>query len=1292
MKRPRSTQRYSYALLILSSCLLMLLIPSAHDIPLAETVTTSITGNGLGTQVLPPNNHVYGITGGQPVDTNLFHSFAQFNIAPGDTAQFQTPTLTPNAAMHNILGRITDTNPSKIFGTIDSATYYPNANLFLMNPYGFLFGPNAMVNVGGMVAFTSADYLRLADNVRFNAVPNAAADALLSTAPVVAYGFLRSNSGAITVQGSQFSVTDGQSIALVGGTITIESGTPDGGTAQPARLSAPKGNILLASAASPGEFAAATLQPLPNVDGASFTAYGAITLAPSSSIDVSGTNTVSIRGGQFVLTVNDAVLTTTTSSGAQDTIMLSRGSTFVTTAAGDEAGADVQVVATGVQLDGASITSLSTGMGPGGAISVTAEDRVSLTGGAQIVSRTEGNGIGGNITVEATSETGSVIISRYDPDRTLTGIMNPFAFDPNTGSSLVSSGIYSLTSGTQAATGGTITISAPTVSLDNVALIWTAASGDGAGGNITITNAESVTISGGAVLKSDAGQDYTTFERKGSGQGGDIFVSASDTLLVSGGNIDFGAFSTISSQTSNEAPSSGRAGDITISAPNVTLENAGTISSLSDGTGRAGNIDVTASSQLVVSGFNPDYLVDSGLLTSVLFPQDSQSNGGGIHVATPSLTLENRGLIQTLVRGTGLKGGEIFLDVTNIALQNGGLIVSSAGSGATSSHIQITASDSATISGRYVDPNDPSLNQWSAIQNRTSSDQSENGGIDIHAGMLILRDGPQYAPPNDIGEQILSRTDADAGGTIKIIADKSISMSSGANIVNEKGSLELGSISLEAPSITLSQAAIRGRTNIDRDAAGISLHATNGDLLLSNDSHVLTSTQQGGGTGGFTLLQASGSINMSGGSTVESSSFSPATGDGGAVALTAGNQVSLSGTDTALKTTTSGLGHGGSILVKGQSVTLNDHASISANTTGTATNAGDAGNILVKANDFSMSGGATITAASTGSGNAGTITIEGTASPAQSLMIDGAGSGVFTDTQGIGAGGNIFVNANSVTLQNGGTLSAKTSGTEATAIGGTIIVTATNQVTMTGGSSITASSTGPGNAGNILINAGQRLEMRDSSIKTKADQAGGGNIEINARDEIRLVDSQIDASAFLDGGNITIDPLVMALQNSQIIAQAVQGAGGNITITTPLFLADQTSLVSASSQFGLNGTVTIQSPTSNLSGSIGSLPSSISQQQALQAQRCAALSGGASSSFIIAGRDTIPTEPGGWLTRPLGLHSLGGGLRGETTIDEQQPTTLVMAQSSEAISLRRLTPAGFLIERFAGNGSDGCRS
>src|SRR6187551_2553358 len=203
-----------------------------------------ITSSGLNTQVslpstLPSGKVQYDITGGTRPGggTNLFHSFGDFNVPNNNIANFLNNS---GLATSNILGRVTGGNLSNIFGTIQT-TGFGNANLFLMNPAGFLFGPNATINVGGMVSFTSADYLRLADGVRFNTVPDAATDALLSTAPVAAYGFLGSNPGVITVQGSQFTVTEGTGIALIGGNISIESATPDGGIPQSARLLAPNG-------------------------------------------------------------------------------------------------------------------------------------------------------------------------------------------------------------------------------------------------------------------------------------------------------------------------------------------------------------------------------------------------------------------------------------------------------------------------------------------------------------------------------------------------------------------------------------------------------------------------------------------------------------------------------------------------------------------------------------------------------------------------------------------------------------------------------------------------------------------------------------------------------------------------------------------------------------------------------------------------------------------------------------------------------------------------------------------
>src|SRR5262249_30686905 len=196
---------------------------------LSEAVAAApITPSGLNTQVNlaptpPPGKVQYDITGGTRPGggTNLFHSFGDFNVPNNNIANFLNNSGLPTS---NILGRVTGGNISNIFGTIQTQGF-GNANLYLMNPAGFLFGQGATVNVGGMVTFTSADYLRLADGARFNAIPKASADALLSIAPVAAFGFLGSNPGAITVQGSQLTVAEGTGISLVGGNITIQGGT-----------------------------------------------------------------------------------------------------------------------------------------------------------------------------------------------------------------------------------------------------------------------------------------------------------------------------------------------------------------------------------------------------------------------------------------------------------------------------------------------------------------------------------------------------------------------------------------------------------------------------------------------------------------------------------------------------------------------------------------------------------------------------------------------------------------------------------------------------------------------------------------------------------------------------------------------------------------------------------------------------------------------------------------------------------------------------------------------------------
>src|SRR5262245_21556115 len=158
-------------------------------VPPISFAQTPITSLGLNTQISGPlavgGQTQFNITGGTRPGggTNLFHSFGNFNVPNNNIANFLNNSGLPTS---NILGRVTGGNVSNIFGTIQT-TGFGNANLFLMNPAGFLFGPTATVNVGGMMTFTRADYLKLADGVRFNATPSVSADLLLSAAPVAAF-------------------------------------------------------------------------------------------------------------------------------------------------------------------------------------------------------------------------------------------------------------------------------------------------------------------------------------------------------------------------------------------------------------------------------------------------------------------------------------------------------------------------------------------------------------------------------------------------------------------------------------------------------------------------------------------------------------------------------------------------------------------------------------------------------------------------------------------------------------------------------------------------------------------------------------------------------------------------------------------------------------------------------------------------------------------------------------------------------------------------------------------------
>jgi filamentous hemagglutinin family protein len=101
------------------------------------------------------------IDGGARRGTNLFHSFRDFNIGDRQRVYFADP-----AGVTNILTRVTGTNASNILGTLG---VNGPANLYLLNPNGILFGPNACLDIRGSLMVSTADSLNFDNGFRFSA-------------------------------------------------------------------------------------------------------------------------------------------------------------------------------------------------------------------------------------------------------------------------------------------------------------------------------------------------------------------------------------------------------------------------------------------------------------------------------------------------------------------------------------------------------------------------------------------------------------------------------------------------------------------------------------------------------------------------------------------------------------------------------------------------------------------------------------------------------------------------------------------------------------------------------------------------------------------------------------------------------------------------------------------------------------------------------------------------------------------------------------------------------------------
>ncbi len=210
---------------LLPQTTLIALLTLAQPITRAQPI---IPANDNTETVVNTTGDRFDITGGTLSSDkhNLFHSFQQFGLNTDQIANFLS---TPN--IQNILSRVTSNNPSIINGLIQVTG--SNANLFLINPAGIIFGTNAQLNVPADFTATTATGIGFANNHWFNAFGDNNYSTLIGTPNQ--FAFDSSNSGSL-INAGNLAVTSQHNLTLLAGQI-INTG----------ELSAPGGTITVAA-------------------------------------------------------------------------------------------------------------------------------------------------------------------------------------------------------------------------------------------------------------------------------------------------------------------------------------------------------------------------------------------------------------------------------------------------------------------------------------------------------------------------------------------------------------------------------------------------------------------------------------------------------------------------------------------------------------------------------------------------------------------------------------------------------------------------------------------------------------------------------------------------------------------------------------------------------------------------------------------------------------------------------------------------------------------------------------
>jgi filamentous hemagglutinin family protein len=582
----------------------------------------------------------------------------------------------------------------------------------------------------------------------------------------------------------------------------------------------------------------------------------------------------------------------------------------------------------------------------------------------------------------------------------------------------------------------------------------------------------------------------------------------------------------------------------------------------------------------------------------------------------------------------GLVGGNLRLDNSIVQITGGRVELGSVG-------------DSGTV-GVNVNGSDLSLNfpdgiakQDVSLSNRANVNVLAGGGgsiainarnLNISGAGTEIRAGIASGlglPQSKAGNIEINATEAIIDGSLVSNAIQANAVGQGSDIIIKTGSLKVsngarietssfgqgnaGNLLIDAQGQVTFMNGGFGSTSLEATGVGNggNLQIQAGSVLVTNNSQLRASTL-GQGNSGNVIIDARDTAEVSNEGFIFSQVEPGGIGNGGETSITTGSLSVING--GILSASTLGKGDAGRINIEAR-----DTASFNevgrAFTTVEGQGMGNGNNLRIRARSLSVTDGSFLTANTLGRGNAGNVIIEA----GESVLFDRGNATSSVEKGGIGNGGETRITTGSLSVVNGAILSASTAGegdagrinieardtasfnrgggafttVEADGMGnGNDLRIRARSLSLTDGSFLTANTVGRGNAGNVIIEAGESVlfdrgtatstvGLRDFAVA----QGNGGTISISTGSLQLANQAQLLVNSYGregNAGNIKINArdTVSFSNNSEIFSQlggGIRGSAGNIDISTGSLQVKSGSIISSESfGNGNGGNITIK--------------------------------------------------------------------------------------------------------------------